>query len=459
MKAIIAAFIAVTTISAGSAAPCDMLTASCNVVAGKFPPIALVPPSAATVTTGMDDDDAAAWERRVLGPALRTTPAALWATRAFGTRMGAFVIAAGGLNGSTPDEALAGAFITAKCDAHNTGYVGPSLPAIKRVLASGNIREVWGLAYVLTKSGYFSNILEALLLQPGATASSVAAAISAAAKDTVADSDAIATRWALVQQTAKLNASGGLHYAEGVPDFGYEGFSSWVRLDFDATTIAYAPLWKGARAYKAAGCSEVALMSNDASLLPKLSADELAYQCNGTTPPCKLHWYPGALCYDVVDTPLTTASGASIKGYAARAAALGYRTAAAASGTTANMLQFASLLGFKGDELVAMRLAMQAWMLVTDDHSFFEIMLGAEPFLGDASEFNLVMGMSDLERLQPPGRTLVVSGTSFPSTQLWQDALAPQLATAAGQAALAAMSPEAKAYVTKLTKRNVLVVR
>ena len=67
------------------------------------------------------------------------------------------------------------------------------------------------------------------------------------------------------------------------------------------------------------------------------------------------------------------------------------------------------------------------------------------------------MGMSDLERLQPEGRTLVVSGgngqpLSFPSTQLWQTTLAAELRTAKGKAAISAMSLDARAYVANLTR-------
>ena len=371
------AFLAILAAGLAVRAPCDMLTTTCNAVEGKSPPIAATPPSAPTVEAGMAAEMKALWEKEVLGAALRKTPAALWATRTFGTRLRDFVVAAGGLNGSSADESLRGAFITPKCDAHNTGYVGPSLPAIKRALSAGNIREVWALAYVLTKSGYLSAVLSSLLSAPGATPDSVAGAINSAADTAVVDASAVGARWALMQQTAELNSSEGLHYAQGVPDFGYESFDSWVRLDFDATTIAFAPLWSGARASKASGCSEVDMMSDDPAIAPPLSEDELAYQCNGTVPPCKVHWYPGALCYDILDEGLRAASGKALPGYAARARALSYRTAAGASGTTANMLQYATLMGFEGDELVAMRLAMAAWMLPTNDHSFYEIMLGA----------------------------------------------------------------------------------
>ena len=46
------------------------------------------------------------------------------------------------------------------------------------------------------------------------------------------------------------------------------------------------------------------------------------------------------------------ATGETVPGLAARAAALGYRTAAAVSGTTANVLQMGALLGFGGEERV-----------------------------------------------------------------------------------------------------------
>ena len=58
-------------------------------------------------------------------------------------------------------------------------------------------------------------------------------------------------------------------------------------------------LWAGARGYACSDCCEggpdgdTSLMSNDKSIVPALSATELAYQCNGTAPPCKLHWHPG----------------------------------------------------------------------------------------------------------------------------------------------------------------------
>jgi hypothetical protein len=70
-----------------------------------------------------------------------------------------------------------------------------------------------------------------------------------------------------------------------------------------------------------------------------------------------------------------------VPGFLARAEKLGYRTVAAASGTTANVLQYGLMLNFTPDEMVLLRLTMAAWMLCTNDHSLFEIMLGAAPYM------------------------------------------------------------------------------
>jgi hypothetical protein len=81
-------------------------------------------------------------------------------------------------------------------------------------------------------------------------------------------------------------------------------------------------LWAGARGYACSDCceggpdGETSLMSNDKSIVPALSAAELAYQCNGTALPCKLHWYPGKNCYKITNATFS----AGVPGYAARAA-------------------------------------------------------------------------------------------------------------------------------------------
>ena len=95
-------------------------------------------------------------------------------------------------------------------------------------------------------------------------------------------------------------------------------------------------------------------MSNDKSIVPALSAAELAYQCNGTAPPCKLHWYPGKNCYKITNATFS----AGVPSYATHATKLGYHTVVVASGTKANVLQYGLMLGFSPDELVLLRLVL-----------------------------------------------------------------------------------------------------
>ena len=100
-------------------------------------------------------------------------------------------------------------------------------------------------------------------------------------------------------------------------------------------------LWTATRLYT--GCTEVNL-TTASPLHPPLSAAELAYQCNGSAArPCKLLWYPGQRCYTI---NATATFGPRIPGYHARASALGYRMVAGPSGTTADVMQYAELLGF-----------------------------------------------------------------------------------------------------------------
>ena len=74
------------------------------------------------------------------------------------------------------------------------------------------------------------------------------------------------------------------------------------------------------------------------------------------------------------------------------------------------------------DWLPLLRLTMLAWMLPTDDHSLYEIMLGAEPYMSE--EFTIAQGLDDMSRLCPPSRTLTVTTVSgdalrFPCADIW----------------------------------------
>ena len=138
-----------------------------------------------------------------------------------------------------------------------------------------------------------------------------------------------------------------------------------MRFDFTATNHNGSKLWDEARSFKKAGCGAVSMLTNDPSLEPPLSAAEIAYQCGGKAPPCKLQWNPGMLCYDLpnaswVVPPATKPS----PGLNERAALLGYRSVAAASGTTATVLEMAKLLGFTSDELALFRCVHSATLPV-----------------------------------------------------------------------------------------------
>jgi len=135
-----------------------------------------------------------------------------------------------------------------------------------------------------------------------------------------------------------------------------------------------------------------------------------------------------------------------VPGLAARASSLGYRTAAAVSGTTANVLQMATLLGFSADERVVLRAAMLAWLLPQDEHSLFEVMLAAEPYVPEA--YRTVGGLDDLGRLWPPRAVLRTRGGAhaFRGADTWH-AIGRRLAEPKGQQLLGRMSEEAQRYV------------
>ena len=452
------------------ATSCDLVHANCNTVHGKRPP-ADTPPDPTTpraVTAELTPGQRREFEH-LLGHALRETDGVRWATREFSTRVSRFLTYGGALNGSSADEALAAAFITPKAGPGNTGYVGPNITAIKAALATGNIREVWGLMYVLTKTHYFCSLLTTLLSPrkgggaPLATPLSLQSALGM-------DAAAVSARWAQLVASRALNSTE-MVYSQGVVDFIYEPFASWVRFDFAAVAHDGSQLWGGARASlgaprlsqqrwwwrqfgdkpRAQGCDQVSMRTDDPSIEPPVSPAEAAYQCAPGHPPCKLKWNPGMLCYYLTNASWAVQGGEALPGYKARADLLGYRAVAAPSGTTANMLQLGSLLGFSADELALLRATMAAWMLPTDDHSFLEIMLGAETFV--STQLGVKLGRDDLGQLWPPGRDLRTSGGTFLADDTWR-AVGGRLATPDGQALLQAMSAGAREYVQGLVGTN-----
>lgn len=338
-----------------------------------------------------------------LGEGLAASTPVKAATREFASRLYALIVnGSHALNNQSEADSLLEAF-AAKCNAHNTGYIGAFPGKMRQVLTvEGNIREVWGLVYCLTKS---KHKLGALLHGLPADFHHQHLGADAGARANAAITD----RRALIQKTQRLEVDS---YTWGVPDFIFPPMDSWARFNFDAKTANGSTfMWRGARQFVGT-CAESERLSDDPSIWPPLSAAELEVQCPGESR-CKLQWFPGKRCFDLVDTPLD-----GEQGYVRLAQSLGYRMAAGPSATTANVLQLALLLGFSPSDLVIFRATMVAWMLPVDDHSFFEIMLGADALIPPA--FRMPVGYGDLAQLWPRNLSLRSSwGPSFASSELW----------------------------------------
>ena len=95
---------------------------------------------------------------------------------------------------------------------------------------------------------------------------------------------------------------------------------------------------------------------------------------------------------------------------------------------------------------------MAAWMLPTDDHSFFEIMIGGEPYVPQA--FGMRLGRDDLRQLWPPKATLRTADGEhhFHAASFWQQQLGPRLAEPSARALLERMAPDAQSYVRRLVE-------
>eukprot|EP00662_Eupelagonemidae_sp_cell21_P032282 gene32282-2353_t len=135
--------------------PCDV-AATCDTLACKVPPIGPVP-TGTGLEQGLDNATKTAFERLV-GHGLRDSAAAAWATDEFISRILRALYGARGDGNRT--AAVEAAFVLPWADwkqnAGYTGYVGPDVTAIRSALEGGNIRERWGLVYVLTKSNGFT---------------------------------------------------------------------------------------------------------------------------------------------------------------------------------------------------------------------------------------------------------------------------------------------------------------
>jgi hypothetical protein len=403
----------------------------CNTVAGKIPELSTPLPTV-SIEAGLQDRPGFEMQ---LGLALQSTAAVQHATRTFGRKMfDAFV--APHQAGVTRDAEVQKAFGSAsRFDRSNTGWVGPNASTIEVALQGGNIREVWALAYALTKSTYLDKTVKTILSKGASQASAELAQRGLAEAPLRARHELIEAT-----NTALAASSSFPKYDQGMPDFAFPPFSSWVRFDFSAraynhTSHNLTTEWTGARTWAGPANSSVpptcpaqgdecapCKWSDDPHIQPPLSDAELRYQCGGNpSARCRLGWRPGTDCYILTDAPIQgPRGGLRIPGYVERARALGYLMAAGPSGTTQNMLQYGLYLGMTDDWSALLRLSMLAWMLTTRDHSLYEIMLGADPYMGRAHR--MVQGLGDLAVLCPVGTSLQLAGSeprTFDCKDIW----------------------------------------
>merc|ERR1712203_1090091 len=76
----------------------------------------------------------------------------------------------------------------------------------------------------------------------------------------------------------------------------------------------------------------------------------------------------------------------------------------------------AKLLGFGAQDLVVFRAIAIAFMLPLRHHSFFEVMLGAEPFM--PAGFGMALGREDLGQLWPQD-VQASWGDFFKASDVW----------------------------------------
>jgi hypothetical protein len=371
----------------------------CNTPKNKVPPVTKYVKSCRTMETALDGPSKKLLEEH-FGNALRTTAAVKSMTREFGKRVWTLAVEGGkSLYNYTEDSALAAMFPRDLCE-KSTGFAGAEPNNIRDVLLkNGNIREVWGYVYCIYRNKHLSALFNGLDVE---WFRKIFNGMSA---------EAVKYRRFQVQQTSQ-QLSGAAKYNQGIPDYVFPLQSSWANFDFKNRDWEAARVWP-----KQANTS--GLWSDDSNIFPPLSSREISAAC-GDKDRCKLNWVPGEN-FEIIRTPIGNMSG-----YAERAAALNYRTCAGPSATTANTMMLAQLLGFGGVDLVILRATMIAWMVPAADHSFFEILLGAEPHM--PAGFQMVLGWEDLEQVWPHTRAIEipwsadspnVTRRSFTPSEFW----------------------------------------
>jgi hypothetical protein len=412
----------------------------CDTIGCKTPRIGPMLVRAETVETGLTNATKAEFEFGV-ARALGSTRPVQWTFRQVGLRMYKMIEKMSELNQTSFEDSLLTAF--AGGDAHNAGFVGPNATTIKKALLSGNIREVLALVYLISETKWVTKaLLEGLEGADGWTDIELEQIGLVPA--------VVRSRHALVNTTMSLPPEDRYN---GVPTFLFASFDSWVRFDYPGPDENADPTeWEPIRLPIKPHCNETSIHSDNRLISPPLSAAELSYQCNGK-PSCKLQWYPGGLCYTLQDLPFRRrAAEPEVPGFIQRLAALGWRSVAGPSGTTATVLQLGQMLGL---DPRLMRLVMMAWMVRTYDHSFYEIMLGADPFMPRGWSLNYTM--ADFGSLMPDDIHIEYNAQSelFTQAEVWSAVVNDWLLTTpSGLNVMEKMNPNQVAYLLSLVVAN-----
>eukprot|EP00658_Telonema_sp_P-2_P024746 TRINITY_DN1995_c0_g1_i1.p1 TRINITY_DN1995_c0_g1~~TRINITY_DN1995_c0_g1_i1.p1 ORF type:complete len:319 (-),score=64.94 TRINITY_DN1995_c0_g1_i1:253-1209(-) len=257
----------------------------------------------------------------------------------------------------------------------------------------------------------------------------------------------VRSRYALVNRTLSLPQA--KHY-NGFPSFCYPPFDSWVRFDFAGPDESSTPpQWLGVRVKVKPHCNQTTLMSDDPLIQPPLSRAELQYQC-GVAARCRLQWWPGSLCYTLIDTPFRQPPQ-EVAGYLQRTGAVDWRVAAGPSGSTSDLIQIGRMLGM--DERLV-RIGMLAWMIGTRDHSMFEILLGGDAYMPLSGGWRLNMTLADFGSIMSEDIKLD-GGELFKRSELWGAVVDGWLlGTQAGKQIFAQFDAEQAAFIRSLSQRE-----
>eukprot|EP00747_Dinoflagellata_sp_TGD_P020798 gnl/TRDRNA2_/TRDRNA2_128060_c0_seq1.p1 gnl/TRDRNA2_/TRDRNA2_128060_c0~~gnl/TRDRNA2_/TRDRNA2_128060_c0_seq1.p1 ORF type:complete len:417 (+),score=52.40 gnl/TRDRNA2_/TRDRNA2_128060_c0_seq1:491-1741(+) len=305
----------------------------------------------------------------------------------------------------------------------------------------GNLRETWGTLYCITKLRGTRSLNVAL----GQISEEAFEQVAKRAQFGPCASAHFSARKQIADRFNAFKAEGlGDFSPQNLAHFIFPSHESWVRFTFPG------PDWKAARTWRGA-CERRSLTIRMARHLePPLSEEEerrLMAICRQESEKaqgssredekelrqeerqpsavadksCQVSWYPGEGCYTLAtdDNPFIEISKR-----------LGWRIVAGPSGTTADVMTIAGYLGFKGYDFVMLRLAMLAWMLPAQDHSLFEILLAADPYMAGRKDYlqslDIKFDDKELSRIWPQDLSYVpdwAGGFTFNESLTVNDAI------------------------------------